>query len=118
MECNLKFKNPVQPDDLRFEGDEEGGNSKLEELVLFDTNVYVMMGGVEYVFRQGTFFAEDQDHERDLNVKAYALVVPSDKAPLILRLTPRLEGEAQDKLPLKKARRPKAEEERDETKMT
>jgi len=87
------LKNLTTPDDLRFEGDEDGGSSRLEELVLFGNNVYVMMGGVEYLFREGIFFAEDQDHERDLNVRPYALVVPSGRAPLILHLTPRLQGE-------------------------
>jgi len=53
------LKNPYAPDDLRFEGDEELGNSKLEELCVFDNNVYVQFGGVEYVFREGIFFAEE-----------------------------------------------------------
>ena len=89
VECNLKYKNPLDASDLRFEGEEEGGGGryKLEELVLFGENVYVMMSGREYVFKEGTFFSED--NERDLNVRDYALIAPSEKAPLNLRLTPR-----------------------------
>ena len=54
-------------------------------------------------------------------MRTYILIVPSDKAPLILHLTPKLEGETEQKLVLTKAKKaivPKADktEEKDMTK--
>ena len=101
VECNMRRKNPFVKDDYRLEGDEEG-TSKLEEIVVFEQNAYVMMNGEEYVFREGAVFAEKKgDKTKDKNVRCFALVTPSTKSPCVLRLTPNFKG-PDEKLALSK----------------
>ena len=94
MKCTLKVKETdkdCQKKELRFESDEikEGSKSKLDELVVMDTMVYVLIQKKEYIFMKSQDSNEpNQEKEYDY---AYSLVSPAKEGPMVLLLTAKKE---------------------------
>jgi len=58
----------------------------MEELVIMDEVAFLLQGGVEYVFKKGSYFTESGKEKKDYDY-SYALVAPVNKAPMVMFLT-------------------------------